>query len=294
MKSPLGIDAQLPVMDLLNEAFGSIYQNRVELFKILGPALVLMVGLDLALNLFFAPTPEELEAMKQAQESGEMVDLSQIIKGSSTAMLLSFASAFIGVLYATSIHKFTLLPKETPIKSALRFWGMAELKYLLRSILIFIISGFAASLIFMFLMLVFGEKNAWIGGIVSIMLCIYWISRLSIILPETALNKPSSLKRAWQMSQGNGSRMVLVVAVIPICLSIPFILLNQLDIPLISVISSIGVYFSTLVSLTTLSLSYQFLLEFYEPEQTEIIQTNQKSDDESNKIDKNDDGSFDA
>lgn len=298
MKSPLGIDAQLPVGDLLNEAFGMIYQNRVQLFKLLAPALVLLVGLDLAINLFFAPSDEELAAMQiamqKAQESGQPVDFTQILRLSGSVILLSLVSAFIGVLYATSIHRFTLAPKEQAGKSVLRLWGAPEFKYLLRSLLIFIISILAASLVMGLTMAILGSHNAWIGAIIAVMLAIYLISRFSIILPETALGKPTSLGRAWGISKGNGSRMVLVVVIIPMALSAPFVLLNLLEIPLLSVVSSIGVYFSTLVSLTTLSLSYQFLLEFYEPSNPQINQQSNQERVEQDSKNNDEDGSFDA
>lgn len=305
MKSPLGIDARLPVMDLLNDAFNSIYQNKMMLLKRFGPALVLLVALDVLMQLFLPETPDYEAKVKALQASGEEINLQAMIelsKFSTSNMIIFVVSIFVSILYATGIHKFTLLPKSEQNQPVLRLWGMPEFKYLLRSLLIAFVSAFFAFILMSLIVLIAGSNLAWVAVLVSAMLMIYLMSRFSIILPETALGKPSSLTRAWGMSQGNGSRMVLVVFIIPIVLSLPFVLLGLFENPLLRVFSNIGVYFSTLVSLTTLSLSYQFLLEFYEPSDS------QDSGDSSNEFkeqesdtngvkqtsDQNDDGSFNA
>ena len=81
-------------------------------------------------------------------------------------------------------------------------------------------------------------------------------------LPELAIGRRTSLKRAWAMSRGNGSRLVLVVIVLPLLLTAPFLLLYWFDLLLLNYLAALGVYASTLISLVMLSLAYRFLLEF--------------------------------
>ena len=126
------------------------------------------------------------------------------------------------------------------------------------------------------------------------MIGLYFGSRLSITLPEMALGQKSSLGRAWQMSRGNGSKLVLVVFIVPVMMTMPFILLMfGNDTPgLLSYLAAFGTYITTLISLVMLSLSYRFLLEFYEPDD------GRGSESEENKTleqqERNNSGSFDA
>ncbi len=268
MKTPVGIEAKLPVGALLAQALQLIYQNRVALFQLLAPALIVLVSLDLALALFFPP---------QQLSIGTSLGANSI---SYSSLLITGLSFFISVLYATTSHQFTLAPKENKPTKSLHLWGAKETSYFFRSLQIGLLSVLAFALSSSVLSVIIGKQLVYLTLTLGVICAIYILSRLSIILPESALGKPTSLKRAWAMSKGNGTRMLLIVVIIPALMMAPFVFLSLLNMPLLSIVISIGIYLSTLVSLVILSLSYQFLLEFYEPDRTlnESIKETQEND----------------
>lgn len=272
MKSPLGIDAKLPVGELLSQALQLIYHKRVALFKLLAPLLVFLIGVDLAMQVFIS-APQETDKTN--------VMMPQV---SLMTVIFMFISLFFSVLYATNSHQFTLSPAAQKPQQGLRLWGENEANYFFKSIQIGLLSMVVFALCSSALAVIVGKEQIYIALGLAAVAALYVLSRLSIILPEAALGKPTNLKRAWAMSQGNGTRMLLVVIIVPACMIMPFLLLSMLQTPFINVFVSLGMYLGSLVSLVILSLSYQFLLEFYEtqnPNASNQQTTSKTQDDDS-------------
>lgn len=242
MKTPIGLTAKLPALDLFKESMQLLWQKRNQVLKMFLPIVVLMAFIDWAAESFF--NTDDL----------------------TITIIFALVSTMFSVLFATAAHQFTLLPEQQRNYSqAIRIWGQNELRYLLRALQIGIIVSVFLMLIVFSIMLANEYLVLAIAiGFAVVALALYVWGRLSIVLPEAALGKPTSLKRAWGLSEGNGMALCLVVVVIPFLIMSPFFALFLIESALFNYIAAIGVYITTLISLVALSLSYRFLSEFYD------------------------------
>lgn len=242
MKTPIGLTAKLPVLDLFKESMQLLWQKRNQVLKMFLPIVVLMAFIDWAAESFF--NTDDL----------------------TIKIIFALVSTMFSVLFATAAHQFTLLPEQQRNYSqAIRIWGQNELRYLLRALQIgIIVSVFLMLIIFSIMLANDNPILAFFVGLVIVAGALYIWGRLSIILPEAALGKPTSLKRAWGLSEGNGVGLCLVVVIIPMLIMSPFFALFLVDSPLFNYVAALGVYVTTLISLVALSLSYRFLASFYD------------------------------
>ena len=239
MKSPLGLEANLPVMDIIRESLGLLWQKRELVLRMFLPALFILALVDWVASAF-------------------------IDERSLLQLGFALASLILAVLFATAAHRFTLLPPEQWYASALHAWKGEEFRYLLRIIQIVLCAFAVIFALVMVLLVVLGKEMAPLAGVAGILPGFYIWGRLSVTLPEIALGQRTTLKRAWQLSAGNGSRLVLVVVVVPVLLMLPFIALYAADSLLLNYVAAFGSYITSLISLVMLSLSYRFLLDFYD------------------------------
>lgn len=248
MKTRSGLMAQLPVWDVFKESMQLLWQKRQQVVVVFFPALVLLAALDWYTN-------------------------TQLTDQNGRALLFALVSTLISVLLATTCHQFTLRPQHgTP--SMLRFYGRNEWRYILRLLQIALIAGLVFFVLMMTLMLLLNSlshtQNAFaqpqmagIGFVVAAIPALYLWGRLSVTLPELALGQSSSLKHAWRLSEGNGGKLALVVVIIPVLSMAPFFALLWVNNTALQFVGSFGTYVTTLISIVALSLSYQFLNEFY-------------------------------
>ncbi|QQD21865.1 hypothetical protein GJQ54_08880 [Oceanospirillaceae bacterium ASx5O] len=243
MKSPLGLQAELPVTDLAREAVQLLWYKRTQVVRMFMPVIALLALIDWLGGLY-------------------LDNQRPLLQG-----ILLLASVGLSVLFATACHGFTLLPAEQQQARVLHGWGRLEFRYFIRAMQIGLIAGVVFGVAMFGLMLVLGGQgdSAIAAAMLALLPAVYLWGRLSVTLPELAIGRRTSLKRAWAMSRGNGSRLVLVVIVLPLLLTAPFLLLYWFDHLLLNYLAALGVYASTLISLVMLSLAYRFLLEFYEP-----------------------------
>ena len=242
MKSPLGLNAELPVGDMISEAISLLWQKRADVLRMFLPAVIILALIDSA---------------------GEYLVPPEVLSGQ---LLFILVSVVLSVLFATAAHRFTLLPREQWHKNALHMWKREEFSYLLRALQIGITAAVIFFVVMTALMFVLGQELAPLAAVAGALPALYFWGRLSITLPEVALGRKTSLSRAWKMSEGNGSRMVLVVIILPLIFTAPFLLLYLLDNPLLNYVAAFGSYITTLISLVMLSLSYRFMLSFYDTE----------------------------
>lgn len=266
MKANLDKDVKLPVLDIFKQALSLVYNNGWYLLKLLMPALLILVSIDLIRPELVSPDYEYLEAYNLYSPY-----LPYIL------IFLALISTVVSTLLATSIHQFTLYEPSQKPKQALRLLSKKELKYFLRVLQIIAITGIILSLVFFILSTLFRWDFAfWIIAGVTVLVSAYCVARFAIVLPETAIGKETSLTRAWSLSKGNGWRMVLTVLVIPMCsmFLLPSLLIAvflYLDVILPTFIIVLLSYLFTLFSLINLSLSCRFLLDFYEPEEVKAV-----------------------
>lgn len=251
MKSRLGLSAHLPVIDLIKEAVQLLWNKRVAVIRMFLPAILLLAAVDWSSQYFFPPA----EAVK-----GHLPEIHP------ERALFLLVSAVLSILLATACHRFTLLPGSQWDNNALHAWRREEFQYLLRGLHIAVICLPVFFVVMLGILLIAGEAHAPLAGAAGVMVGLYIWSRLSVTLPEIALGKRSDLSRAWQLSKGNGSRLVLVVWIVPVLMASPFWLafVGAEGIGILSYVAGFGIYLTTLVSLVMLSLSYRFLVEFSE------------------------------
>lgn len=243
MKSPLGLQAELPVLDLAREALQLLWHKRAQVWRMFMPVIVLLALIDWLGGLY-------------------LDNQRPLLQG-----ILLLASVGLSVLFATACHGFTLLPPEQQQARVLHGWGRLEFRYFIRALQIGLIAGVVFGIAMFGFMLVLGGQGeaAIAAAVLALLPAAYLWGRLSVTLPELAIGRRTSLKRAWAMSRGNGGRLVLVVIIIPLLLTAPFLLLYGADHLLLNYVAALGVYVTSLISLVMLSLAYRFLLEFFEP-----------------------------
>lgn len=236
MKSPKGLDVELPVMEIIRDSLWLIWSKRTLVISRFLPAMLLLACLDWASS----------EWLKDDTALGQFAFM-------GVSMVLS-------VFFATACHRMTLMPHDTLLRSGI--WKREETTYLFRGVLIGLVFGLAFTLGFFPLVLVLGTDLAAIGVVVGMMMALYVTARLSVTLPEIALGRSSNFRRAWGMSEGNGSRLVLVVWITPVMLASPFLAMFFVDHSFLRYLAAFGTYITSFVSLVMLSLSYQFLIDF--------------------------------
>lgn len=239
MKSPVGLDVELPVMEIMRDALWGIWAQKALITRRFIPAMLLLAGLDWSGEYFF---PEEDWLMQVG------------------FMMLS---VILGVVFATAIHRMALHGQYRP---AGQIWKGEESRYLSRGVLIGLTFGLVFGLLFFPLTVILGVDLAAVGAVIGVSASLYVTARMSITLPEIALGGRSNFRRAWQLSEGNGSRLVLVVWIAPILLASPFLALFAVDHAVLRYLAAFGTYVTTLISLMMLSLSYQFLIDHADPE----------------------------
>lgn len=248
MKSPLGLEARLPAMDIIKESAVKMWQQRQHVLRLFLPVIIVMSMIDF-LNMTYFASPEPVPGELPSVES----------------MAANILGLLFTLLMATAAHKFTLLDQQYWPATALRLPGKNEVRYFVRFLqLVMIAVG---------VVLVSSVPAYMIESPVTdllqmfgIFFAIYLLARLSVTLPEIALGLRSSLLRAWDMSKGNGGALVLLVVILPVVLTLPVTVMAIVSQDMIVRLLGItGTYFATLLALIVMSTSYQFLLNFYEP-----------------------------
>lgn len=242
MKSPLGLSADLPVADLVSEAVSLLWLKRTAVIRMFLPAMLILALVDWSSSVFLAEDD-------YINQFGFLI-----------------ISVLLSVVFATSCHRFTLLPQEKWDANALHGMRREEFRYLLRGLLLGVIAMVIFFCTMLIAMLLLGKDYAWLGAVIGVLPALYIWSRLSATLPELALGQKTDLKRAWLLSEGNGTRLVLVVFIVPVAMASPFLMLFMLDHSALRYLAAFGTYITSLISLVMLSLSYRFLLDFYEPQ----------------------------
>lgn len=285
MKSPLGLEARLPIFDLFKDAVFLLWAKRGRLVSMFLPIIVVLMVLD-----HYSSALGESVMATVGEVAGETKDMPE---GMGRFLVLTLVSMLLSVLMATTVHRFSLQDSAFWPKNALRFPIRSDWRYLARSVQILAI----CVLILMGVSVVGGAFAGILSGaagpeaiqqtiilfmVPGFMIMLYVSARLSVTLPEIAIGtEGSDLSRAWRMSKGNGSRLLIVVLLLPFIVTSPFLILYSFDNIMMNIIAAFGIYAMTLISVTVLSLSYQFLLEFYEPQDGESVQPETSASDDS-------------
>lgn len=267
MKSPLGLPAVLPTLTLAKDSFTILWKKRTDVGRLFLPAVALMGVIEWIKQQYTDPQDAKIQ------------------------IVFFLVSCFISVLFATTCHRFTLRSNPSSQKGVLRLWSGNEWAYLVRGLHIGIMSLIVFSACMALCISLVDKPLYWIGAVVGGMCALYIWARLSITLPEIALGKKTDLIRAWDMSAGNGSRLVIVVWVLPLVFMLPSLMLFGSENPILFLLGQLGIYLSSLISLVMLSLAYDFLSEFYYKNRNDRPNFSQDEDNAPKETDKS---GFDA
>ena len=81
-----------------------------------------------------------------------------------------------------------------------------------------------------------------------------------MIFPATAIDERPDIKWSWDISQGNGWRLVIIVGILPLATGLILYLLERTDSTLIEDLVLSLIYFIVLIiEIAAVSLSYQEL-----------------------------------
>ena len=249
MKSPLGLEARLPVIDIIKESAVKMWQQRQQVLQLFLPVILVMTMIDFLNITYF--TPDEPVA-------GELPPVE--------SMAANLLGLLFTLLMATTAHKFTLLDAAYWPRTALHLPGRHEVRYFVRFLQLVVIAV-AVVVIASLPSYAIGPPVGDVVQMFGIFFAIYVLARLSVTLPEIALGHRTSLGRAWDMSKNNGGALVLLVVILPVVLTLPVTIMAVFSQDmLVRLIGIAGTYFATLLALIVMSTSYQFLLNFYEPD----------------------------
>jgi cation transporter-like permease len=187
MKSPLGLEARLPIFDLFKDAVFLLWAKRGRLVSMFLPIIVVLMVLD-----HYSSALGESVMATVGEVAGETKDMPE---GMGRFLVLTLVSMLLSVLMATTVHRFSLQDSAFWPKNALRFPIRSDWRYLARSVQILAI----CMLILIGVSVVGGAFAGIIGGaagpeaiqqtiilfmVPGFMIMLYVSARLSVTLPE--------------------------------------------------------------------------------------------------------------
>lgn len=175
-------------------------------------------------------------------------------------------SILLYVYFAVTCHRIIILGSESVPSFGLRKWSMRETRFtawavgmmLLIISLFYIIFSYSPYLLFL-TEFEHGDYLIYLLYILVIPTVIYIISRLGIIFPATAVDEMQTIKWAWQITRGNGWRLVIVFTALPLLSgSVQAILIESIDTSIMSnIILSLLGYLVLVIEIAVLSLTYK-------------------------------------
>jgi hypothetical protein len=145
----------------------------------------------------------------------------------SVQFLLCVVYAAFFTLFAVTCHRLVLLDPRTVARDPVPKWSRREglffgwivgagLMYMVVSLVVMLVvlNTLLKSIDDEFLKSAFG----WFDAAAKVP-AVYLFARLSPLFPATALDRQVDLRWAWELTRGNGWRMVVVVGVLPWALS---------------------------------------------------------------------------
>ena len=126
MKSPLGLEARLPIFDLFKDAVFLLWAKRGRLVSMFLPIIVVLMVLD-----HYSSALGESVMATVGEVAGETKDMPE---GMGRFLVLTLVSMLLSVLMATTVHRFSLQDSAFWPKNALRFPIRSDWRYLARSV----------------------------------------------------------------------------------------------------------------------------------------------------------------
>ena len=186
---------------------------------------------------------------------------------SGWSTLLWALSLLISAIYAVSCHRIMLLGEAALPNRYGIYWTQRETRFIGWSIVIAILAAF--SFIPLGVVVGFdafnalGESFNWLTWLVIYAPAAYVTSRVSMVLPATAIDLRPSIEQSWNRTKDNGWRLTVALATPGLLSSIPVYALGRaISVPegaLVSFISALCLCLIGVVEITVLSVSFRFL-----------------------------------
>jgi len=232
---------RLPIWKVILNAFQLVWVMRSEFLKKLSLSYVLIILLE---------------------NVGKSLDEESRYLGYIVVLLTPIFYTYFAVI----CHRLVILGNESVPPFGIRKWTMRETRFLgwLTGFWLFLMLFMESrSVLARLLISLFGISGVTvflISLIIIILSVIYLLARLSMIFPAAAIGKKPGIKWAWNISEGNGWRLLLIVGVMPLTLGIIQIYLETADTTVIEdIVNSMLAFVVSIIEISAISLSYKEL-----------------------------------
>lgn len=248
----------LPVFATIRDAFQFVLNRRVRLLRaLLVPAIVILF----------------LEYYSQSADWATSTDDPDFGKRVFFGWIYWLIYTAPYILFAITCHRLALFGDPGVPKYGLLKWTQREWRYLGWAIVIMIIVGLCTMVINnLYVSKIVNDvgsgvslessESTWLMIYLAYIPILYIFSRLSVLYPAIAVEKPVTVKWAWWLTLHNGWRLTLVVGLLPWVLSFATELLLRENASLVEelIVVTIGLILLA-VEVVALSFSYKHLTE---------------------------------
>ncbi len=235
--------------------------NKLPVFQILSDVIILTLKHSFTLFRFGAPfIIFSLLIFYDSITSAQNTD-------TFTSQKVLVYIIYLGTLIMAIIgcHRTFLLNSESISNTKTFRWSGRETRFVWNSILIMLCVSLIMWPIMMFVLplVTNASENDFMLQMLPIILNIfmsYIISRLSLVLPATAIDERDfTISSAWNISSGNSWRLTLLVALLPFTIGLLLNFLPEYDSILYSLITWSAWIIVGVIEIGLLSLSYSYL-----------------------------------
>lgn len=192
----------LPVLSSFVSVYGEVARKGLALLKALIVPAIAIVGV-------------------------EWISLGYPSRFPYTLLFWSLSAPFY-VLFAVVCHRLVILGVDSLPSTAGLFWTERETRFLGWTIALTML-GWGGGLllgVFYFVVpeIILGMRAPWLPGVTVMLIAAYFFLRFSLVFPATAIDHKTSLVDTWDLTAGNGLRLMVLVAlsVAPIILLFVF------------------------------------------------------------------------
>ena len=277
---------RLPVFKTIRDSFLFPWERKKRFLRA-HSIHILVFSILLALILYFSNLKNNIEGDDSTLVLSLSSDSTLIFSISIAALITGFG---FYILFVITCHRLVLMEESAVPRNGMIKWTKREGGFFLWLIafgLFYMFLGFfemvyalAFSSFVMGILDEFFNYKSEINlipyaGLLILPAFLYMTARVCPIFPATAIDKKVNMTWAWNLSEGNGWRLALVLGVAPLILEL---IVKGIDsfseissIPYIGLIVYLpALYFLTVIEIVALSLSYKHLVEFNVPEPSEV------------------------
>lgn len=231
---------KLPVIAVIKEALCLVWQRRARLAVALCGLTLLMCVIDVAAS-----------------------HLLRDVETSWLDLVIALINFFAVVLFTVTCHRVILLDDDAVPRYGIHSWSPRETRFLgwmLAGIGLCIGAIFAMWLVTRAIPLALASIVEVWGALIliGVITGAYLFSRVSMLLPATALDQRHDMEWAWSITKNNDWRLTFIVAAIPVLNVLPFFHLDGDNI-LLDIATTFAGYVVMSIEIALLSVAYRHL-----------------------------------